>query len=400
MSSRPDITQTLHNLILANKDEYLQLATDVWENPEMDFKEHYAAKRQVEMLRRWGFEVEAPYGGLDTAFRAEWGAEGPTFAIASEYDALPGLGHACGHNLICTAALAAAHSLKQLMESTGEAGKIVVLGTPGEEGSSGKVYLEEFGCLDDVDAAMMVHPTYRTAVDSGCLARVSIGVEFHGKAAHAGSAPHKGVNALDAMTLLFSAIGLWRQQLPEGTRVHGVITHGGDRPNIIPDRTAANFCVRSVDYNEALEMRARLERMIEGACLMTGCTHTLDLSVKSTKPRLPNSIFNDRYKLAMESLGHQVAVPSQHGRGSTDFGNFSHRVPGIHPHFKIAERQIPGHSLEVVAAANSELGRRSTLEAAAAMATVAHAFLTDPAFRAQAVAEFENKKKSTGEQGL
>ncbi len=262
------------------------------------------------------------------------------------------------------------------------------MGTPAEEGQSGKVYLEEAGSLKDIDAAMMVHPaSNNTSTDAGCLARVAIGVEFHGKSSHAGGSPHLGINALDAMNLLFAAIGCWRQQLPEPARVHGVITHGGDLANIIPSHTQANFYVRSDTYDEALNMLEHFKRMVEGASLMTGCTHTLDLTVKSTKPRIPNTPMNNLYKEAMETLGHTVHIPSRPGRGSTDFGNFSSNIPGIHPYFKTSTVPVAGHSIEKVAASNSELGRNSMLQAAA-MGTVAYTFLQDEAFRNEVVDYF------------
>jgi len=375
-------------LIEAERGVFIAMARDIWEHPEVGFQERYAAEYHVRLLKRFGFRVTFPYLGLDTAYRAEWGEGRPAFAMAAEYDALPGIGHACGHNLIGTAALAAAYAVKRALERDGAAGRVVVLGTPAEEGGSGKVLLERQGCLNDIDAAMMVHPSWRSTTDNGCLACQRVEVEFRGKAAHAAVSPEKGINALDAMLQLFASIAAWRQHIPESARVHGVIVEGGARPNIIPDHTRAALYLRAAQPDVMDAMRARFRALVEGACLATGCTHTLKFLDDATDARQPNPALNAHYKASMEALGLPVVVPSAEGRGSTDFGNFSTRRPGIHAYFAIADRETAAHSVEMAQAANSDLGRENTLTAAAAMADVAWSFLTQPAFRESVLAAF------------
>jgi len=378
------------SIIERDRDTYLDLARRIWERPELSFEEHYAAAEQVKLLESWGFSVTFPYLGLETAFRAEWGEGDIVFALASEYDALPGIGHGCGHNLICTAALASANALRQLMTKERIPGKLVVLGTPAEEGGSGKVLLERQGALDDIHACMMVHPksspTYTT--DPGCTANQRATIDFYGKASHAGGMPEQGINALDAMNLVYAAVGCWRQQLPEDARIHGVITAGGDRPNIIPDHTQAKFYLRCVRNTYLETMKVRFKNIVDGACLMTDCTSKIDFADTATAARKPNGPMNKLYMKALKDLGIECTVPAKPGGGSTDFGNFSIVRPGIHPYFGICDNEYAGHSVEMTAAANSERGQQACLNAAAAMDAIALEYYTNPDFRAEVDADF------------
>lgn len=383
------IALELHKLIQMDRDVYFDLAHQLWQRPELSFEEKFAVELQIKLLREWGFKVEAPYGGLETAYRAESGSGEPVFAIASEYDALPGLGHGCGHNLICAAALAAGHAVKQHLEATGTKGRIIILGTPAEEGGSGKVMLERAGCLEGVGATMMVHPRDNTnTTDAGCLALERVDVEYFGKSSHAGGSPELGLNALDAMLLFFNSVACWRQHIPEDARVHGVILEGGRRPNIIPDYTKASFYIRSATDLYLAVMKKRFQAMAESAATMTGCTCKATFSEVGTKARRPNKIMNQRYREAMEALGQVVVTPEKTGRGSTDYGNFSAARPGIHPYFAVSTEKFAGHSIQMVEAAGSDYGRENMLRAAAAMADVAWAFLSDPGFHDQVLADF------------
>ncbi len=375
-------------LSAGQEDIFRQLSSDIWSRPELGLQEHYACQRQVELLREFGFEVESPFAGLDTAFRARWGSGGPVFAFASEYDALPKIDHGCGHNLIATAALLAARLTQQILQESGLPGQVFVLGTPGEESMGGKVLMLREDCLAGVDAVMMVHPNWRSCRDTGSTAINRVNVEYFGKAAHAAGSPEQGINALDAVIMLFNSVSFWRQQLPESSRIHGIIEHGGVRPNIIPDYASCYFFLRSPE-NEVLEqMNLRFADMIEAAAKMSGCSYKSSPGAQPYKARKPNLPMNEHYAAAMQALGMKL-TETKSGRGSSDFGDFSQLRPGIHPYFSIADSEIPGHSEQFCAAANSELGFKNMLAAALSMADVAYTYLTEPQFRQEVQADFE-----------
>ena len=383
MMDRQALLSEAKSLIDVERGRWQALSKDIWEHPELAYEERYACQRQVEELRSLGFAAETPTGGVETAFRVDSGSGHPAFAIASEYDALEGLGHGCGHNLICTAALAAFQAAVKLRDKHGLKGRLTVLGTPAEESGGGKVVMIEHGCLDGVDAAMMVHPSWRTTPDTGSTAVRRFDVAFSGKAAHAAGSPELGLNALDATLMVFTAVNAWRQQLPEFTRVHGVIMEGGVRPNVIPDRSRARFYLRSAQEDWADKMEARFQDIIRGAELMTGCTAEVKSYHRPYMSRKPNAVMNGAYVEAMKILGANPVLPPRPGRGSSDFGNFSHAVPGIHPYFAVADHEIPGHSLEMAAAAATGFAFDNAMRAAAAMAVIAVRYLGDDDFRAQ-----------------
>lgn len=373
----------VQSLILAERARWQALARDIWEHPEIAYEEHYACQRQVDELQNLGFTATTPAHGVETAYRVDSGSGSPAFAMAAEYDALEGLGHACGHNLICTAAMAAFWAATQLQKKLSLSGQLTLLGTPAEESGGGKVVMLEHGCLKGIDAAMMVHPTWRTTPDMGSTAVRRFDIVFEGRATHAAGSPELGLNALDAQLLLFNAVNAWRQQLPEFTRIHGVIMEGGVRPNIIPERSRARFYLRSAEEDWADKMEARFWDIIRGAELMTGCTAVVEPYHRPYMSRKPNPIMNEAYVQAMRALGDKPVTPARAGRGSSDFGNFSQLVPGIHPYFAVTDHEIPGHSVEMAAAAKTEYALDSALRAATAMAVIALRFLGEEKFRKQ-----------------
>ena len=383
MMDRRKLLAEAEGLIESERSRWQALSRDIWEHPELAYEERYACQRQVEELRALGFAPEAPAAGVETAYRVDVGQGHPAFAIASEYDALEGLGHGCGHNLICTAAVAAFQAAVRLQGKYGLKGRLTLLGTPAEESGGGKVVMLENGCLDGIDAAMMVHPSWRTTPDTGSTAVRRFDVTFTGKAAHAAGSPELGLNALDALLMVFNAVNAWRQQLPEFTRVHGVILEGGVRPNVIPDRSRARFYLRSAQEEWVGKMEKRFLDIVRGAELMTGCTAEAKPYHRPYMSRKPNPVMNDTYVEAMKTLGANPVMPSRPGRGSSDFGNFSQAVPGIHPYFAVTDHEIPGHSLEMAAAAATDFALGNALRAAAAMAVVAVSYLGDDAFRSQ-----------------
>lgn len=381
--------------IAEQKTELRQFSDALWNHPETAYNEHFAAATVADFLAKKGFSVIKPYCEIETAFRAEFeNGTGPTFAIAAEYDALPEIGHGCGHNLICTAAIAAFLGAVQAMKDHDLQGKIVLLGTPAEEGGGGKVFMEERGCLNGIEGVIMVHPSSKTMPDTGSTANIGLEVIFHGKSAHAAAHPEKGINALDAVNLLFTGVNTYRQYIPEHARIHGVILEGGHVPNVIPDRARCRFYLRSFVESWTPILEQRFRDIVKGAELMTGATAEVTYFRPSYRARKPNSLMNQAYIEGMKAQGVKVTVTCRPGRGSSDFGNFAQVIPGIHPYFAIAENAEPvGHSPEFAKAAGEDFGFENAMRAAASQAAVAIRFITDETFRNAVKNEFNEKEE-------
>ena len=389
------ILDELAATVEAERQPLVETARTIWNHPETAFSEHTASRLLTGLLKKYGFAVEQPYAGMETAFRAEYvrGAGGATFALAAEYDALVGLGHACGHNLSGVASVAAAYAAKTYLDKHDLAGRIVVLGTPAEERGGGKVQmLKNSECLKDVDAVMMAHASGgETKRDAGSSGIRSLQIAFRGKASHAAGSPEKGINALDAQILLFDAIGLYRQQLDREAIIHGVILEGGEAANIIPDRTLSRVSIRSKKLELIDKVYERFAKMVEGAALMTGCTGEIDMYTVPYQPRKPNRVLNDLFMAAAKLLDMNTSDELPSGRGASDFGDFSQVVPGAHPYFGTAapgQEAAPGHSELLKRYANSEYGYDNMLKAGAALAYCALAVLADEETRAAVRREF------------
>lgn len=368
--------------------ELIQISSTLHANPETAFKEFRSAALLCDTLDGYGFAVERGVGGLETAFRAEaqGNGSGPAIAILAEYDALPDIGHACGHNIIATSAIGAAIAVKQVL---GELpGRVVVIGTPAEEGGGGKVILLERGVFQDIDAAMMVHPASRTMVLRGSLASTRLRIEFSGKASHAAAAPEDGINALDAVILTFTNVNALRLHLKPDARVHGIITNGGSAANIIPDYAAATFSVRAASQKYALEVLERVIQCAQAAGMATGATLK-----HSTRPgyaqMIPNQTMARAFADNWRAIQVEVHAPRPNERmGSTDMGNVSQALPGIHPYIAIAPNGTAGHTVEFREAAISDAGHAGMLNAAKGMAMTTIDLLSDPALLEQAKIEF------------
>ncbi len=356
--------------------------------PELAFHEERACARLTEALENAGFRVERGVGGVPTAFRSVLAGRepGPTVAILAEYDALPDVGHGCGHNIIATAALGAGLALAR----TGDdfAGQLQVIGTPAEEGGGGKIIMAEAGVFDGVDAAMMVHPSGRNMVRRGSLANSRVLIEFHGKAAHAAGSPDLGINALEAVIQTFVGINGWRLHMRADARVHGLILRGGDAVNIIPSYASAKFSVRARDRAYQRELVAMLRRCAEGAAQITGARLEWT-ETRGYDNMVPNPTLSDLCTRNMESLGLKVGTPNGDERmGSTDMGDVSQILPAIHPYFRIASDETPGHSIEFAAAAASPVGVEALINAAKTLAMTAADCLAEPTLVERAKAEF------------
>jgi amidohydrolase len=368
------------------REEILELSHRIHANPEVAFEEHQASGWLAEGLRRRGFEVEHPAGRLATAIRATRrgrNGDGPRIGILAEYDALPGLGHGCGHNTMAASGFGAAVALASIADEL--SGEIVFLGSPAEEHGSGKAIMIEDGLFEGIDAALMFHPCDRSHVESHPLASEDVDIVFHGLQAHASDA-WQGRNALDALIVLFTSVGLWRQQLRPGTQVHGVITDGGTAANVVPERTAAWFMLRARDLADYEAMRERFTEMARAAAQATDTTVEVTYSGLATTMR-NNRTIGERFRANMAAYGiaDQGDDPNA---GSTDMGNVSQVCPTIHPDLAICDEGVAGHSIEFRDAAVSPRADETTLLAATLVAQTAYELFCDPELVAAAWREF------------
>ncbi len=371
--------------------EILELSHRIHANPEPAFEEAQAAGWIAETLRRHGYAVEHPAGSLATAIRAtrrggraDGSSPKPRIGILAEYDALPGLGHGCGHNTMAASGVGAAIALAAVADEL--SGEIVFLGTPAEERGSGKAIMIEDGLFDGLDAALLFHPCDRNHVASIALASEDVEVVFHGLQAHAAADPWRGRNALDAMIQLFSAVGLWRQQLDPGNRVHGIIQEGGTAANIIPDRTKAWFMLRSPDQAEYERIKARFSEIVQGAALATDTMAEVTFSGGAMTVH-PNAPLEERWVANAAAYGIVDQGPDS-SAGSTDMGNVSWHCPTIHPELAIAPEGTAGHSIAFRDAAATPAADRTTLLAATLVAQVAYELFQDPELVAAAWRDF------------
>jgi amidohydrolase len=377
-------------------EELWALALRIHAHPELAYREEQAAAWLTAFLESGGLRVERGVGGLPTAFRAEVGGRGPgpTVAILCEYDALPQIGHACGHNIIATSGAGAGAALAAVAATSAGAvlpfgGRIVVVGTPAEEGGAGKVRLMEAGVFRDVDAAMMIHPRCGTRVWRPSLGLMKAKVEYFGKATHASSWPWRGVNALNAVIALFNGLDAMRQQLRPDARVHGIITVGGQQPNIIPEYTAAEFYLRSIDRGYLPELRRRFEAAAGGAATATGATVKVTVDPLIHDPLRPNATLAGLFARNLARIGFpEDPEDAEAGYGSTDAGNLSHALPLIHPYIRTSPDGVPGHSREFATANATPVARAGMVAAAKALAMTALDCLADPGAVRAAKAEF------------
>jgi len=351
----------------SSEQKLIQLSLKIHDNPELGFKEEKAAAWLTSYLEDEGFHVERGLAGLPTAFQATYGQESPRIALLAEYDALPKLGHACGHNIIGVSAVGAGVAAKHAVDQLG--GTIVVMGTPGEEVLGGKIDLVKTGAFKEVDVAMIVHPDTRNMPTEEALACSTLEVEFFGRAAHAAGQPHKGINALDAMVLAFTSINSLRQHIRGDARIHGIITDGGEAPNIVPAHSAATLLVRALDEDYLAELKDRVLNCFTGASMASGARLEYRWKNRTYAPMKNNMTLAGLFRQNLESLGRNVEdFDRRSGLGSTDMGNVSQVVPSIHPTIAIAPREVLLHSPEFAAATLSEAGQSGLLDAAKAMA--------------------------------
>jgi amidohydrolase len=376
------------------QEALIRMADAIHANPEIAFKEFESAALLSGTLEEHGFEVERGVAGLETAFVATLpGREGgPTVAFLAEYDALPELGHACGHNLIGTSAVGAALATQAVMDEL--AGTIQVIGTPAEEGGGGKVIMVEAGVFADVDAAMMVHPSTYNVTRRPSKTSHRIGIEFFGKPAHSSGSPDLGINALDAVIQTFNGINAVRQHLRDEARIHGIITDGGRATNIVPDYAAASFGVRAAALPYALEVLERVRDCARAGALATGARVEFDEPTYYYDAMLPNPVLADLVEANMTAIGIEARPPLPNERmGSSDMGNVSQVVPALHPYIAICPEDVAGHSVEFREASASPAGHQGMLQAAKVMAMTAVDLLAVPENLAEVKRAFRQRKE-------
>jgi amidohydrolase len=369
-------------------------------HPELLYEEHFAHDLLTEVLEGEGLEVTRQARGIATAFEARSGSRGPTVAVMCEYDALPAVGHACGHNVIAASGLGAGLAAAALADELG--GRILVLGTPAEEGGGGKVLLADAGALDGVDAAVMVHPADADLSAMDVIAVQEVVATYEGQAAHAAAFPHRGRNALDACVLGYLNVAALRQHITPSERIHGIISHGGDKPNVVPSHARSEWMVRSETLERLVRLKERFVACIEAGAQAAGCEVRLEWRDPAYADMVDNHALVARYRANAEALGRSVGDPNPDRRvvGSTDMGNVSYLVPSIHPMIQVAPIGVPIHTPDFAGHAAGEGGDRAVLDGATALAwTIADVWL-DAAVLPAARAEWEQETaRRTGSRG-
>jgi amidohydrolase len=385
-------TKTLKNSVIkeleTHRRQLRDLSLEIHDNPELGFKEVKASKLLTQYLEKNGFSVERGICELETAFRASYGQGKPAIAILAEYDALPQLGHACGHNLIAGIAVGGAVAAKAAIDHCG--GSVLVIGTPAEEFYGGKVLMAGRGAFDDIDIAMMAHPGGHDSATTQALACITLEVEFFGKAAHAATRPETGINALEAMLLSFAAINALRQHTLDKARIHGIISDGGEAPNVVPAHSAGSFLVRAEDKDYLEELKEKVLNCFVGASVATGARLEYHWGEALYEPLRNNLTLAELFRQNINSLGRQMPLAGDSRVGSTDMGNVSQLVPSIHPTIAVAPETVAIHSPEFAEVAASENGIKGMLDAAKAMAMTVTDLVASPETVAKVKEEFES----------
>lgn len=365
----------------------------IYKNPELGRKEFKACEAHKNILKKYGFKVTDNYIGIETAYLAEYSSEkdGPKIAYLAEYDALPEIGHGCGHNALGTASVGAGILLKDFVDEFG--GTVYVYGTPAEETLGAKVDMAEAGCFDNIDAAMLSHPTGKSHERSGTSqAMEALQFTFKGKTAHAAGDPYNGINALDGVIQLFNSVNALRQQTKESARIHGIISNGGEAANIIPDLAVANFYVREATTKEMVKLSERVKNCAKGAALATGTELKIENYEYTFKHLVTNETLSDVYVKNLKLQGIED-IPVSKPSGSSDCGDVSHHCPTIHSYFPISKCELTGHSIEFAKASISEEAYKGMKEAVLALAMTGKDILSDKELLKKIKDEFEKIKK-------
>jgi amidohydrolase len=373
-------------------DQLLHASHEIHAHPELNFEEHFAHDLLVEQLRSSGLETTEHAYGIDTAFEASAGEHGFNVAVLCEYDALPGIGHACGHNVIATAGLGAGLAAAAVAAQAG--GTLRIMGTPAEEGGGGKIEMARRGAFEQVGAAMMIHPADADLISMDTIALQELHVQYHGKAAHAAAAPWEGRNALDAAVLGYMNVAALRQHIRPTERIHGVFTKGGDKANIVPAETSMEWIVRSATIESLQPLKQRVLTCLESAATACACTVDHAWHGHTYADMIDNGPMVAAYVDNAARIGRTVVDPASVGRrvvGSTDMGNISYLVPSIHPMIKVAGDGVAIHTVEFAEWARSPDGDKAVLDGAKSMAMTIVDLWTSAELRDAAFAAFDGR---------
>ncbi len=371
-------------------DELKELSEYIYNNPELGNQEFLSSKAHIDFLTKYGFEVEEHFIGIETAFKAVYDSNkpGPTIALLDEYDALPGVGHGCGHNMIGTIGTGTGIVISKFLDEIG--GKVFVIGTPAEETNGAKVDMADKGVFDNIDAVLMAHPADKSYASIQSLAIEAIKFEFIGKAAHAASDPEKGINALDGVIGTFNNINALRQHIESSARIHGIITEGGVAANIVPERAVANFYVRATTKKYLTELVGKVKNCARAAALSTGAKLNISNYEKTYDDFVSNESFN---KLLLENMIEYDVEQLENNRtslGSLDAGNVSHKCPTVHPMFSISKTPLIAHTKEFAMATLTPYAYKQMKSIIGALSKTGIDLLTNDDLLKKIKADFDN----------
>lgn len=389
-----EILNKLENKFSEIFGDLKELNEYIYKNPELGRKEFKACEAHKNLLKKYGFEVEENYIGIPTAYLAKYssGKKGIKIGYLAEYDALPEIGHGCGHNILGTTSIGAGILLKEYIDEFG--GEVLIFGTPAEETFGAKVDMAEAGCFDDIDVAMISHPTGKNHEKSGTSqAMEALQFTFRGKTAHAAGDPYNGINALDGVIQFFNSVNALRQQTKTSARIHGIISNGGEAANIIPDLAVSNFYIREATTKEMLKLSERVKNCAKGAALATGTSLEIENYEYTFKHLVTNEKLSSIYTKNLELQGIKD-IPMSDPTGSSDCGDVSHHCPTIHTYFPISKCELTGHSLELAKATITEEAYKGMKEAIFALVMTGKDILSDPNLLKEIKDEFNQMKKT------
>ena len=389
-----EILNKLENKFSEIFGDLKELNEYIYKNPELGRKEFKACEAHKNLLKKYGFEIEENYIGIPTAYLAKYssGKKGIKIGYLAEYDALPEIGHGCGHNILGTTSIGAGILLKEYIDEFG--GEVLIFGTPAEETFGAKVDMAEAGCFDDIDVAMISHPTGKNHEKSGTSqAMEALQFTFKGKTAHAAGDPYNGINALDGVIQFFNSVNALRQQTKDSARIHGIISNGGEAANIIPDLAVANFYVREATTKDMLKLSERVKNCAKGAALATGTSLEIENYEYTFKHLVTNEKLSSIYTKNLELQGIKD-IPMSDPTGSSDCGDVSHHCPTIHTYFPISKCELTGHSLEFAKATITEEAYKGMKEAIFALVMTGKDILSDPNLLKEIKDEFNQMKKT------
>lgn len=382
------------NVIIKKIEEELkELNEFIYRNPELGLKEYKTSKAHVDILRKHNFQVEEKYVGIKTAFKAVKESEkpGPTIAYLAEYDALPGMGHGCGHNLLGTTSTGAGIVLGELISEIG--GKVIVFGTPAEENFGGKVDMVNHGSFDDVDVVMLSHPMDKYIKSGKSLAMEALQFTFKGQSAHAAAFPEKGINALDAAINTFNNINALREHIRRDARIHGIIKEGGKAANIVPDLAIAQFYVRATTKTYLQKLVGKVKNCARGAALAAGAELEITNYEASYDNMVTNMTLMEAYTRNLRNFGIKDVEEAEALTGSMDAGNVSHVCPTIHPSFSISDQEVVAHTIEFAEATIQPLAYEGMKKTVGTLVLTAVDIIQDESLLSTIKHEFENSEK-------